>query len=145
LRVIDLLLQATDLQDCEPEKLTNRKDFKEFFDQSDMRTGDARNHYWYAVMNGFEANNYYVKETLMELEVLRQEILYVLSHLEITDQEVFTFLKKLSYIIMANKRQNSGNEGIKGLTNFLWGILSGWSLVNRYSEKDDIEAIINKL
>jgi len=145
--LIDIFLQAADLQQyhSESEKLLDIKCFKEFFDQSDMRAGDARNHYWYAVMNGMQRNEYYVEEILTQLEVLRQEILYVLSSLEITDQEVFDFLKRLSHILFTHRKVSTNYDEVEYLADFLWQVFSGWSFISRYSDKDSIEEIISKL
>jgi len=148
-RIIEVFLQAANLQSSilnEQERLTNVKEFKEFFQKSDSRGGDAKNKYIYTVMNGLEENNYYISDIVNELGILKQEINFVLSLVQLGDKDTYNHLKNFSVFIQdVEARDRNEGDYVKFLTDKLWQVMAGWSLGNGYSDNDITIEIINDI
>jgi hypothetical protein len=138
---ISILLQAceTTYYSDMSEKLTDQLAFREYFTEP-VNESQSR---WDAVLNGLDER--LMKDILVELEILMHEIRYVLDNVNIEDQEVFAFFKRLSQAVYKMKNFAMEYEDIKRLSQFLWGVLAGYSFADGYRENDIIGDMIRDI
>lgn len=118
------------------EKLTDRKEFKVYFDEAVSESQDR----WHAVLNGLDEQR--MQDILLELEVFRHEVEYVLSSVDVGSDEAFAFLKQLTQVLYRSKAWTHTYDHVKQLAQFMWAIHTGWSLIYGYTDRDAIAEMI---
>lgn len=117
---------------ADPEVVEDLADIKKFRDYF-KAIGPSGGEKWYSVMNGLEAQH--VSAIVVELGILAEELKYTLAAIDVGDDEVYAFLKRLNRAIVV-LRDGSEDSDIEYLTNFLWELFAGWSMVTGYQDGD---------
>ncbi|WP_439449432.1 hypothetical protein [Stenotrophomonas sp. ATs4] len=120
------------------EELADINKFRAYF----TAVGPSGGEKWYDVMNGLEAQH--VSAIVVELGILAEELKYTLAAIDVGDDEIYAFLKRLSRAIVV-LRDGSENSDIKYLTNFLWELFAGWSIVTGYQDGDFVLDRLDKI
>ena len=124
-------------------KLRDLNEFKKYFKE---KCGNSQTR-WDKVITELDINKIFLKNLLVQLNILRDEVSFVLNNIEINDKDVFLFFKRLSksvygYVLRdVNMNYNEKNE----LTGFLWQLFSGWSFSDGYREGDIVKFMIKKI
>ena len=124
-----------------PRKLSEQSEFVKFFQEP--VGSDSRNIRWYNVLNGLK--EHHLKELLVVMEIFMNEIAYVLNNVNINEPEAFAFFKRLSQAVYQLKNSTLDCDEIKSLTNFIWEIFAGFSLIDGLRDYDIIKIMINKI
>lgn len=122
-----------------PTNLLDQDEFRKYFKEN---ISESQNR-WDAVLNGLD--DYWIKEILVELEILLNEVTFVLSNVYIDDPNVFSFFKRLSHSVYKLKNASLENDELKNLTAFLWQLLAGWSVIDGYRDEDIVKVMIEKI
>jgi hypothetical protein len=122
-----------------PTNLLDQDEFRKYFKEN---ISESQNR-WDTVFNGLDG--YWIKEILVELEILLNEVTFVLSNVYIDDPNVFSFLKRLSQSVYKLKNSSLEYDDRKKLTAFLWQLLAGWSVIDGYREEDIVKVMIEKI
>jgi hypothetical protein len=118
------------------EKLKDRAHFKSYFSEPVTKSQDR----WHTVLNGLDEQK--IQDILIELEVFRHEVEYVLSSVDVRSDEAFAFLKQLTQVLYRSKSWTHNYDDVKQLSQFMWAIHTGWSLVYGYIDRDAIAEMI---
>lgn len=121
------------------QELVDQKKFREYFKQND----ESGNERWYAFYNNM--TEFYLKELLTHLEVLRAEILFTMAAVDIDDKEVLEFMKRFSASIVRYRDTTLEYESMKSFGNFMWEIFAGFSMVTGYMKRDFFEDMIKAI
>ncbi len=122
------------------DALLDQEEFRRYFKNNNDK-GESR---WDAVVNGLQANDYYLREIVYELRMLNDEIRFVRSTLNIKDIEVYEFLGRLSRAIVRMESTTQGHDDIKSFCRFLWEIFAGWNWVDGYSKANIIQEMLGR-
>ena len=124
-------------------KLRDLYEFKKHFGKK-CGNGQTR---WDKVITELDSDKIFLKNILVQLNILRDEVSFVLNNIEINDKDVFLFFKRLSksvygYVLRdVNMDYNEKEE----LTRFLWQLFSGWSFSDGYREGDIVKIMIKEI
>jgi hypothetical protein len=121
------------------QELVDQKKFREYFKQKDQ----GGNERWYAFYNNM--TEFYLKELLTHLEVLRSEILFTMAAVDIDDKEVLEFMKRFSASIVRYRGTTLEYDSMKIFGNFMWEIFAGFSMVSGYMKRDFFEDMIQAI
>ena len=139
---IDTFLILSSSQDYpEPDMLLDLDEFSRYFNN----TNEANEKRWYAVTNGFQNDEYYLREIIYELKMLNNEIKFVTSAIDIHDEEVSQFLKGLSQSIHRFELKKADYFDSKSLSSFLWTMFTGWSFIAGQRKSDFIKGMIERI
>jgi hypothetical protein len=122
-----------------PTNLLDQDEFRKYFKEN-VSESQTR---WDAVFNGLD--DYWIKEILIELEILLNEVTFVLSNVYIDDPNVFSFFKRLSQSVYKLKNSSLEYDDLRKLTDFLWQLLAGWSVIDGYRDEDIVKVMIEKI
>ena len=130
------LLASTNGYDGDlPKRLSDQREFRKYFKE---RVDESQTR-WDSVLNGL--NKEFLKDLLVELEILLSEVTFVLNNINIDDRNVFGFFKGLLQTVYRLKNITP-NEDVKQLSQFLWQLFAGWSSAEGYREYDIVEEMI---
>jgi hypothetical protein len=121
------------------QELVDQKRFRDYFNEKD----GSENKRWYAFYNNM--TDFYLKELLTHLEVLRSEILFTMAAVDIDDKEVLEFMKRFSANIIRYRGTTVEYDSMKTFGNFMWEIFAGFSMVSGYMKRDFFEDMINAI
>jgi hypothetical protein len=121
------------------ERLKDRDQFQRFFDEP-VSPDQKR---WHAVLNGLD--EYKIKSLIVELEILMAEIRFTLSVIDIDNQDAFAFLKHLSQVIYRSKNWTPEYDGVKHLSDFMWSVHTGFSIIEGYTGRDIVAEMIEAI
>jgi hypothetical protein len=121
------------------DRLMNQREFRDFFKEPYVPGQDK----WHGVAN--KMSDFMLRQLVLEAEVLLNEFQHALSVVDIRDPEVYSFMKRLSEALYRAKNWSADYDGTKEVLGFFWSILSGWSFVNGYAEREYITDMIAKL
>ncbi|MEQ1531249.1 MAG: hypothetical protein ABL925_18175 [Methylococcales bacterium] len=116
------------------DKLMEQRQFRDFFKEPFAPGQDK----WHGVANA-------LRQLVIEAEVLLNQFQHALSVVDIRDPEVFSFITRISEALYRAKNWSSDYDGTKEVLRFFWSILSGWSFVDGYTEREYIPEMIDKL
>jgi hypothetical protein len=97
-----------------PETLVEQDKFRGYFKENVEAGMD-----WFDKFQN-ELDEYYLRELLTRMEILRDEIAFVLNNTDIPKDKPFKFLKRLSAAIYSMKDVALGYDELKPLAAFLW-------------------------
>jgi hypothetical protein len=135
-----LLLASGSTHDSKkPKELCDYRKFKDFFLEN-------KNEKWYAALNGLQANEGYLNDILVEIEILTNEVAYVLNNVRMEEEKVYSFFKRLSANVCRLKNSSVfKDDPVKHLGTFLFGILARWSIIEGQKEEDVIQLMIDRI
>ncbi len=117
--------------------------FREFFKQPFSESQDR----WHAVANDLQSNHDRLTAVLLALKRFRTELdlCVTMSAVDI-EQGGFERLRTLSQTLKKTSEHAvlSDYDGIKQLCSFLWGLHTGWSFVDGYTEVDHVKKSISE-
>ncbi|MNR49721.1 hypothetical protein D3C85_1691360 [compost metagenome] len=87
----------------------------------------------------------YVNSLVRELDLFRGELDYMLTAVEVTDDKVFRFLRNLTQALQKSRHWSDREDQLKPLSQFMWFVFTGWSLVDGYTGKDHVEEMIRAI
>jgi hypothetical protein len=119
------------------DRLKNQDQFREFFKEPVSPDQDR----WYAVLNGL--NDDYVRSIVHELDLFRGELDYTLTAVEVADEKVFSFLRNLTEVLQRSRHWSDRKDQLKPLSQFMWSIFAGWSIVSGYTGRDAVHDMIS--
>jgi len=122
------------------ENLLVRDEFKRYFSGAN-EYGKSR---WSEVANGLQNNEYYLREVIFELRMLKDEIRFFRNVLPIQDKEVFEFLNRLSQAISRVELTEPDYDEIKSFCRFLWQLFTGYNFVDGYSKSSYIDDMVRR-
>ncbi|WP_312328336.1 hypothetical protein [Stenotrophomonas sp.] len=120
------------------DELADIRKFRAYFKAAGASGGEK----WYDVMNGLESSH--VRAIAVELGILAEELKYTVAAIDVTSDEVYDFLKRLNRAIVI-LREGSESSEVEYLTNFLWELFSGWSVVSGYQDEDIVSCRFKEL
>jgi hypothetical protein len=119
------------------ERLKSQEQFKEFFKE---RVSHDRER-WHAVLDGLTED--YVRSIVRELDLFRGELDYALTAVEVSDERVFSFLRNLTEVLQRSRHWSDREDQLKPLSQFMWSMFSGWSMVSGYTGRDAVHEMIS--
>jgi hypothetical protein len=120
------------------EDLADIRKFRDYFNAKGPSGGEK----WYDVMNGLEQQH--ISAIAIEMGILAEEVKYTLASVDVNDEEVYAFLKRLNRAIVV-LRDGSKTSDVKYVTNFLWELFAGWSIISGYQERDFVSDRFEKI
>lgn len=112
--------------------------FKEYFGSSNDR--------WYAVLNGVQRSKLRMHELHLAMKMFSGEVAYVLNNVPIDDPSVHRVFKRLNEnIFRLRETEIDLYDQVKHVSNFLWGILARWSIIEGQLEDDIVERMIARI
>ena len=112
--------------------------FKEYFGSSSDR--------WYAVLNGIQGSELRMHELQLAMKIFSDEVAYVLNNVPIDDPSVHRVFKRLNESIFRLRESEADlYDRVKYVGNFLWGILTRWSMIKGQVEDDIVEKMIARI
>lgn len=130
-------------QPYDPELISRLKDRVQFREYFKEKVSPDQNR-WHAVLNGL--NQYMVKNLIVELEILMAEVHFTLNAIDVDNQEAFAFLKRLAQVLYRVRNWSlQDDDELKQLSQFMWSVHSGWSVIEGYLEKDVIAEMIEAI
>jgi hypothetical protein len=121
------------------DRLMEQRQFRDFFKEPYAPGQDK----WHGVANAMD--EFMLRQLVIEAEVLLNQFQHALSVVDIRDPEVFSFITRISEALYRAKNWSSDYDGTKEVLSFFWSILSGWSFVSGYTEREYIPEMIAKL
>lgn len=118
------------------DRLKSQEEFKAFFNKQVSSTQDR----WHAVLNGLTDD--YVNSLVHELDLFRAELDYTLTVVEVEDEKVFSFLRNLTQVLQRSRYWSDREDQLKPLSQFMWSMLAGWSIISGYTSKDHVQEMI---
>lgn len=98
---------------------------------------------WDAVANRMDDTM--LRELVLECEILLREFQHVIDKVDIKDPELYSFMRRLSTALYCAKDWSSDYGGTERVLGFFWQILSGWSAVNGYSDREYVTDMIRRI
>lgn len=120
------------------DRLKDQNEFKEFFKEPVAPDQDR----WHAVLNGLTED--YVRSIVRELDLFRGELDYTLTAVEVTDEEVFVFLRNLTEVLQRSRHWSDREDQLKPLSQFMWSMFAGWSIISGYNSPSSSANMQNK-
>jgi hypothetical protein len=121
------------------ERLKSQEEFKAFFKEQVSSDQDR----WHAVLNGLTDD--YVNSLVRELDLFRGELDYTLTVVEVGDEKVFSFLRNLTQVLQRSRYWSDREDQLKPLSQFMWSMLAGWSIISGYTSKDHVHEMIRAI
>lgn len=121
------------------DRLMDQREFRAFFKEPYVPGQDK----WHGIAN--KMSDFMLRQLVLETEVLLNEFQHALSVVDIRDPEVYSFMKRMSEALYRAKNWSADYDGTKEVLGFFWSILSGWSFVEGYSEREYIADMISEL
>lgn len=121
------------------ERLKDRNQFRQFFKERVSPDQDR----WHVVLNGLD--EYKIKSLVVELEILMAEVHFTLSTIDVNNPEAFAFLKRLAQVLYRSKKWSPEYDDVKQLSQFMWSVHTGWSIIEGYTERDVIAEMIEAI
>jgi len=121
------------------DKLMEQRHFRDFFNEP-YAPGQNK---WHGVAN--KMDEFMLRQLVIEAEVLLSQFQHAISVVDIRDPEVFSFMTRISEALYRAKNWSSDYDGTKEVLGFFWSILSGWSFLDGYTEREYISEMISKL
>jgi hypothetical protein len=121
------------------ERLQKQEEFRAFFKESVSPDQDR----WHAVLNGLTDD--YVRSIVRELDLFRSEVDYALTAVEVSDENVFRFLRHLTEVLQRSRHWSDREDQLKPLSQFMWSMFAGWSLVSGYTNRDVVREMIGAI
>lgn len=121
------------------ERLQTQEEFRAFFKEA-VSPGQDR---WHAVLNGLTDD--YVRTIVSELNLFRGEVDYALTAVEVADDNVFRFLRHLTEVLQRSRNWSDRDDQLKPLSQFMWSIFAGWSVVTGYTNRDVVRDMIRAI
>ena len=142
---IDIFLRVLENTDSEESagKLYDLNEFKKYFKKKYDKGQDR----WDKVATELDSDKTFLKDLIVQLNILRDEVSFVLNNIKINDKDVFLFFKRLSKIVYgyALSDINIDYDEKKLLMKFLWELFSGWDFSYGYREEDIVKLMIEKI
>lgn len=121
------------------DRLKSQEEFKTFFKERVSQDKDR----WHAVVNGLTDD--YVQSLVRELDLFRGELEYALSTVEVADEKVFSLLRNLTQLLQRSRHWSDREDQLKPLSQFMWSMFAGWSLVSGYTGRDHVNEMIRAI
>lgn len=121
------------------DRLKNLEDFKAFFNEPIS----ADQNRWHAVLNGLTED--YVQSLVRELDLFRGELDYALTAVEVADDKVFDFLRNLTQVLQRSHYWSDNEDQLKPLSQFMWTMFTGWSIVQGYTGRDFVKEMVSAI
>jgi len=138
-----ILIFFSALQESYDIVLLHRLKDRVFFRQYFKRKVSPDQERWHAVLNGLDES--LVKRLVVELEILMTEVHYALTVIDVDNQNAFAFLKRLSQILYRYRNWSAEYNDVKQLSDFMWSVHTGWSVIDGYTDKDIIAEMIEAI
>ncbi len=138
---ICILLDASGEQYCNG-LTTELKSFSKFRKYFQEAVSESKTR-WHIVFDGLTEKN--LQEILSELDILLSEVSFILNSSYIDDKDVFLFLKRLSMNVHKLRRSSLNDTDLKSLSDFIWELFAGWSLITGAHRHDIIKHMISKI
>ena len=90
-------------------------------------------------------NEYYLRELLVRMEIIRDEITFILNNTDIPKDRPFEFLKRLSATIYLVKDVKLDYDELKPFARFLWWMFTGWDPITGDAKGDPIAKMIGSI
>jgi hypothetical protein len=124
----------------EIDRLHDRTQFRQFFDEASYKPGQTR---WHVVLNGLDEAH--IRRLATEFEILIDEIRFTLAAIDVDDQDAFAMLKRLGHTLHRSKDLSSEYDDVKLLSSFLRSLFSDWNLIEGFTKKDAIAEMIESI
>ncbi|MCQ9378324.1 hypothetical protein [Methyloversatilis sp. XJ19-49] len=121
------------------DSLKNQKEFRDFFNASVAPDQDR----WHQVLNGL--TDEYVRSIVRELDSFRGEVDFVLTSVDVSDEEAFRLLRNLTEVLQRSRHWSDREDQLKPLSQFMWSIFAGWSIISGYTDRDVIHDMITAI
>jgi hypothetical protein len=99
----------------------------------------------YAFSNYIQNNESEFRAIVFELNLIARELNFVLNNYDIDDQELFETVKRIEEALFSTRELHADYDDEKRLTNLLYGIFTGFSIIDGYTDYDPIERAIKSL
>jgi len=121
------------------DRLNDMQEFRNFFKKDE-------NLNWNKVADSLLNNNFYIRELFGELELLERNIGRFIMQVSIEDEEVMNTLNRYSSKLYKMRQSNlEDSDELKSFMRELWELMTFWSLISGYSEKDPLLIAIEKI
>ena len=121
------------------DRLKSQEEFKTYFNEP----VSADQNRWHAVLNGLTDD--YVQSLVRELDLFRGELDYTLTTVEVVDEKVFSFLRNLTQVLQRSRHWSDREDQLKPLSQFMWSMFTGWSIVSGYTNRDHVNEMISAI
>jgi hypothetical protein len=122
-----------------PKKLSEPTAFREYFSVN-------RNKNWYDALNGLQSNPEVLQDLLLEINLFATEVASVVAKVEFDDSEPLAFFKRLTHHV---ERLRSASvysyDQVKYLGNFVWEIMTLWSIIDGQRKDDIVDTMIGRI
>lgn len=121
------------------DQLKGQKEFRDFFKELIAPDQDR----WHAVLNGL--TDEYVRSIVRELDSFRGEIDFVLTSVDVSDEKAFRLLRNLTEVLHRSQHWSDREDQLKPLSQFMWSVFAGWSIISGYTDRDAIQDMISAI
>lgn len=100
---------------------------------------------FYAFQNQMTEDTPEFRKILLNLEMLAKQIEFVLHNYTIVDDQLFGYFKHFELMLLSLRCSSPGYDESKPLCGFVYGMFSGWSVIEGYRGYDRIEKMIDDI
>ncbi len=104
--------------------------FREYFNRD-------KNEKWNVVLDALENDKELIQDLMVEIDMFSGQVTFALNNTSVNDHEVLRFLTRLSeYPHRLNNLDVYSEDKVKYIGNFIYQIMSGWSVTDGYRDHD---------